>query len=511
MNTAIVAVCFVATVIAASRWLRVAQREHYLAGSVTRFARRWWSAGQLNQVLVLALVAAMLSSFSVPWMALAAAVVIVTAPVGLTLKGRTSKLSWTRRLKTLAIVAAVIDAGLFVLSALTDRGPALAAALCFLPPVVIDLALAITAPFERRAARAHVRSATARLRAVRPVTIAITGSYGKTSTKQYVRHLLAGHRSVLASPASFNNTNGLSRTLNDHLTPGTDVFIAEMGTYGPGEIRAMCSWVQPSIAAIVNIGPVHLERMRSLDGVVAAKSEIAASASTIVLNVSAHGLAQLADRLESAGQRVVRVATDVVGPGADRAIDVIVHRDGDELVVTAGDTTVARVVSAAQPANVAAALGLVLAVGLTLDDVAPRLSTLPQPEHRQEVQRSDAGVVVIDNTFSSNPASARSSLDLLHRISGPARRHVVVTPGMVELGPLQFEENRLFAIEVDDVATDLVIVGLTNRRALVAGAARRDVQVHLAGTRDEAVAWVRATLTDGDTVLYENDLPDHYP
>ena len=107
-----------------------------------------------------------------------------------------------------------------------------------------------------------------------PVTVAITGSFGKTTTKLYVRHLVAGQRSVLASPASFNNTGGLARTLNEHLTPGTEVFVAEMGTYGPGEIRKMCAWVQPSIGVIVNIGPVHLERMRSLDGVVKAKAEI---------------------------------------------------------------------------------------------------------------------------------------------------------------------------------------------------------------------------------------------
>jgi len=66
-------------------------------------------------------------------------------------------------------------------------------------------------------------------------------------------------------------------------------------------------------------------------------------------------------------------------------------------------------------------------------------------------------------------------------------------------------------VAADDAATDLVVVGQTNRKALVAGAAHRDIRVHLTPTRDKAVEWVRATLTDGDVVLYENDLPDHYP
>jgi UDP-N-acetylmuramoyl-tripeptide--D-alanyl-D-alanine ligase len=82
---------------------------------------------------------------------------------------------------------------------------------------------------------------------------------------------------------------------------------------------------------------------------------------------------------------------------------------------------------------------------------------------------------------------------------------------MVELGRLQREENRSFAVAADDAASDLVIVGQTNRKALEAGAAHRDLRVHHVSNREQAVQWVRRTLTDGDVVLYENDLPDHYP
>jgi UDP-N-acetylmuramoyl-tripeptide--D-alanyl-D-alanine ligase len=81
----------------------------------------------------------------------------------------------------------------------------------------------------------------------------------------------------------------------------------------------------------------------------------------------------------------------------------------------------------------------------------------------------------------------------------------------VELGPLQAEENRNFAVAADDAASDLIIVGQTNRKALESGAAHRDIRVHYALHRERAVDWVRRRLTDGDVVLYENDLPDHYP
>ena len=117
------------------------------------------------------------------------------------------------------------------------------------------------------------------------VGIVLGGSYGKTSTKGYLAHLLAGRYSVVASPRSFNNRAGLARTVNELLVPGTDVLIAEMGAYGPGEIAELCRWLPPEVAVITAIGPVHLERFKSLDRTLAAKAEITVGAETVVLNV----------------------------------------------------------------------------------------------------------------------------------------------------------------------------------------------------------------------------------
>ena len=113
--------------------------------------------------------------------------------------------------------------------------------------------------------------------------VAITGSYGKTTTKQYTAHLLSGSFRVVASPASFNNRMGLARAINEQLAPGTEVFIAEMGTYGRGEIAELCTWIRPEVSAIVAIGPVHLERFKTEERIVSAKSEILDGAKVGVL------------------------------------------------------------------------------------------------------------------------------------------------------------------------------------------------------------------------------------
>ena len=121
------------------------------------------------------------------------------------------------------------------------------------------------------------------------------------------------------------------------------------------------------------------------------------------------------------------------------------------------------------------------------------------------------GVTIIDDTYNANPAGGTAALAALRAHGGHNARRVVVTPGMVELGARQRDLNREFAAEAAQVATDLLLVGNTNREALRQGAITGSAAVLTVDTRDEAVRWVREHLGPGDVVLYENDLPDHYP
>ena len=202
-------------------------------------------------------------------------------------------------------LALVLVAGL-----LLDRVAAMMTATGVLAPLLVDAALLLVSPLEQRLARRHTSRAAATLERVGPLVVAITGSYGKTTTKQYARHLMSGTRRVVASPASFNNAPGLSRAITEQLTPGTEVFIAEMGTYGRGEIAALCEWVKPTVGVITAIGPVHLERMKSLDAIVAAKSEIFECVETAILNVDAYGLQGVADANRLAGKRVLACSAE---------------------------------------------------------------------------------------------------------------------------------------------------------------------------------------------------------
>ncbi|MDQ1357411.1 MAG: UDP-N-acetylmuramoyl-tripeptide--D-alanyl-D-alanine ligase [Acidimicrobiaceae bacterium] len=504
--------------LAGVRWLRVAQREHYLPGSVARFARRWWSIGPNRLLGVAALVGLAAAAAKVAPAGLVAAAAVAVGPFGLTLRGRTSPLVWTRRLKALAAVSAAIAAaliGVAVAAAPTLAVVAAAATLTAVAaPLIVDMALAVTAPLERRLGAKFVSRAATKLASVHPTVVAITGSYGKTSTKGYVAHLLAGSVTVVPTPKSYNNQSGLSRAINEQLVPGTDVFVAEMGTYGPGEIAEMCSWVKPDIAVITAIGPVHLERMKSEEQIAQAKSEILERANVAVLNVDSQWLVPLADKAAAAGTKVWRCSA------TDRRADVsVVHDEGALRVFVAQPDGAIRQLAAvsgldAPPTNVACAVAVALELGVAPETVARRLPDLPAAAHRRDVSVGQTGATVIDDTYNANPAGAAGALRLLSQL-GASTKRVVVTPGMVELGARQDEENARFGEQAARVATHLLVVGQSNAAALVAGwrrAPEKDrAELVRCPTRPQAVIWVTEHLGPGDVVLYENDLPDHYP
>lgn len=499
-----------AFVVTALRWLRVAQREHYVAGSVVRFAVRWWTSSTTNVVAFVAAAFFVFLSRGFIYSSLGAVLILVATPWGFSLRGRTSRLDWTRRLRSLAGVAFGLDVVPIGVTAAFDVRVAgeLAGVLLLFCPVVVDLAVALTAPIERRLGRRFVTRASERLAAVDPLVVAVTGSYGKTTTKGYVAHLLEGAHHVLASPRSFNNLQGLSRSVNEHLEDAVDVFVAEMGAYGRGEIAELCRAFPPDIAVITAIGPVHLERFGSLEVTLAAKAEITEDARDVVVNVDDERLAGLAKRLCDDGKHVLRASAK------DRDADACAQIDEGFISLYSHGRLVGRCERLVGQryivlTNLACAVAAAMAAGADVDSLASRIATIPQPPNRLVLTEAASGAFILDDTFNANPAGAELALARLEELSREGHRTVLVTPGMVELGREQAGENTQLAMRAAAICSDVVVVGRTNRRALCRGA--RDVtHCVIAANRDEAVAWVKSNLGAGDVVLYENDLPDHY-
>lgn len=531
------------------RWLRVLQREHYEPQSMRRFLGRWsapqvalvprstlateqsshgpLSAGAaaeiaisssrfsgmrrsggasprrpitLSHVLILALLVTAIVDQEV-LLVIGGVLYGLFCPQGLAIKGRTSALRWTRRVTTIAVVATAISFAFAVLGAFSKRPWFLAVAVVWAVPEMLHVTARFLGPVENRRANDFVKQATTRLQRVAPTVVAITGSFGKTSTKNHLVDLVRANGGVVASPKSFNNRAGLSRTINESLADGTRVFIAEMGTYGRGEIRALCAWCVPDIAVITAIGPVHLERMKTIEVIEGAKFEITERAKTVILNIDDPTLARWPQRL---GSKRVRTAGS---RAAEASVRVAVVGNTWTVVMDDVELGTMDAVVGVQPTNLACALAVALELGVAPDVLMGRARNVAPVDSRSNVVTAASGVVVIDDTFNANPVSAASALNVLASLELTGRR-VVVTPGLVELGTEQYGENFALARKASYLGAELVIVARTNALPLAAGF---DGPVRRFNTRDEAVTWVRSSLVAGDGVLYLNDLPDHYP
>ena len=500
-----------ALVVGQLRWLRVAQRVQYLPGEVSRNERLWFSRRPLGIVwwavaIVLALVGYLTPVIGMSmavWLIPAAPLVAALTPWRLPVWGVTKPIAWTGRVIRLAVVNLVLLVAVGA-GAIWLLGPAGALVPVILQALLTDASLAITWPIERSFQKKFLREAQAKLKRVGPQIVAITGSYGKTSTKGYAATLLQTKYQVMASPASFNNLMGLSRAINDKLTPGTEVFVAEMGMNAEGRIRELSRAFPPYISAITVIGEAHYERLGSHEAIFRAKAEITENASVVVLPVDQPELVKLAETCRARGTIVVTVSAQ--GHEADVSIDP------ERAEVRYGPTAVPAAIALpvlSHGVNIAVALGIAWALDVPGDLALSQLDALPVASHRSEMTVTDKGVAIIDDTYNSNPPGAARAVSAAAEIARErGGRLFVVTPGMVELGALQFRRNRELGEQITQAGGVCYAVGLTNRKALVSGAGASS-PVFL--RRDDAVGAVNQVAGPGDVILYENDLPDHYP
>jgi UDP-N-acetylmuramoyl-tripeptide--D-alanyl-D-alanine ligase len=230
-----------------------------------------------------------------------------------------------------------------------------------------------------------------------------------------------------------------------------------------------------------------------------------------VMNVDDPVVRELAD--ETSHVAVTRYGLDAGGRPDVTARDVTYGPDGTALtLLDARDDTELHIgtplLGRHAVGHVLAGFSVARALGRAPEDIARSVSCLVPVEHRLQLMDGAPGVTIIDDAYNSNPDGAASALEVLERMPGDNR--IVVTPGMVELGDRQFEENRRFGEEAGRVADTLIVVARVNRDAIVQGADGKKARIITVDTLDEAQVHLRDLLRPGSVVLFENDLPDQY-
>ena len=399
-----------------------------------------------------------------------------------------------------------------------------------LAPALTTLVLAQSAPYclviadyglrplERRIKARYREEARARLKALDPLVIGITGSYGKTSTKHILAHILASAAPTLATPGSVNTEMGISRIVREELAPHHRYFIVEMGAYGPGSIARLCRLAPPKLGIITAVGVAHYERFGDGDTVFDAKFELAGAVAaqggcTVVM-----GDAMPSERL--AGWRAregdgLRLVGDVAGSTL-RLVKVAQTRTGLELEIE-GEGVPATALEvplfgAHQAQNVLAAVAAARELGVPIEVIRAALARMPQIRHRLEIGVA-GGITVIDDAYNANPTGFAAALGLLDILVGAGGRRILVTPGMVELGARHDAEHaRLGALAAQHVDIALVVGPERIASFVEAFQAASPPGASLERFPDQATAeaWVKAHASAGDVVLFENNLPDLY-
>ena len=332
-------------------------------------------------------------------------------------------------------------------------------------------------------------------------TVGITGSNGKTTTKNLLARMLEGEGETVAPEASFNNEVGAPLTML-RITHDTNFLISELGASAPGEIARLAALVQPDVAVVLMVGMEQTVRTK------AELVEALRPGGLAVLNSDDPRVAGMAEIAHARGARVRWFGT---GERAEvRADDINVTAQGTSFTVTA-DGLVApvflRVLGEHHVSNAIAAIATAMALGVSLAHCIERLETIEIAERwRMQPMGSDR-VRIINDAYNASPDSMAAALRTLAQITGPENRTVAVLGAMSELGEFADEQHdRIAVLAVRLGVKRIVVIGADARRLFLEAIAQGswDGEAIYFATDDEAFAYLTGELTDGDVVLVKS-------
>ena len=354
--------------------------------------------------------------------------------------------------------------------------------------------------------RALADLARAARRAARLPVLVITGSVGKTTTKEIAASLLGTLGPVLKTEGNLNNRYGLPLTLL-RLLPEQRAAVLELGMNHAGELRELARLAQPDVAVITSVAAVHLEFFDSLEAIAEAKAEVLEGlgpGGVAVLNADDEHLLRVGRR--HAGR--------VIWFGRERSCEVSAGNWRGSLAGMRFDLRVGgRALDVALPlvgahnlTNFLAAAAAAHAAGLAPEAIAAAASQVGPAPHRGEVRLLGAGVTLLDDCYNSNPAAVAAAVSALGLAA--ARRRVAVLGDMLELGRAEKQAHRVVGRRAADVA-DLVIAVGPRARTIGAEALALGMptdRVHLVDDAPAAVPLLESIIQAGDVVLVKGSL-----
>ena len=385
-------------------------------------------------------------------------------------------------------------------------------------------------PIELTIQKKFWNEASNKMNQLQPTVIAITGSFGKTSVKHILGHILKMQAPTLITPGSVNTPMGITRIIRENLTEDHKYFIVEMGAYGPGSIKRLCALTPPNTGVITAIGHAHYERFKSLERVAEAKYELAEAVLEKDGKVIVHERTLRFEhsrevKFKNEHQFIVCGEPPEIDPEkrhgksylepADVHIQTInQHKGGIEVRLSWKGTT--HVIDAPlyglhHGHNLAMAFVTAPSLGVEPPAIHAALQKMPQIQHRLEVKKRADGTTLIDDAYNSNPIGFGSALELLGQLKNPGRA-ILITPGMVEMGKAHDEAHEKIGNYAGETCDIAIVVSPKRIPTFIkgfkaTGSSKKLIEVK---TFKEALQWVDKNKEPDDVILIENDLPDMY-
>lgn len=379
-------------------------------------------------------------------------------------------------------------------------------------PALVLLVNWLNHPIEQGINRHYINDAARILREMPDLTvIGVTGSYGKTSVKYYLSKLLSTQFSVLHTPGNYNTTLGVVRTIREQMKSFHEIFICEMGAREVGDIKEICDLVHPRYGIITSIGPQHLQSFHSIDNIIHTKFELADAVpedGKVFLNY---------DNDYIRGHKTDKTVVSY-GTGKEKAryaaYDISVSRDGSAFKMKDGNGREfqfhTRLVGNHNVQNIAGAIAVANTLGIPMEKLLYPVKQLESVPHRLQLLKQ-GNRTVLDDAYNSNKSGFKAALDTLSMFE---ELRILVTPGMVELGERQYEENEEIGVYAHDKCDYAVLVGKEQTKPIQDGLLKAGFpgqRMILVDSIEEAFQMVNAIPDERQkVVLIENDLPDNY-
>ncbi|MBR1539701.1 MAG: UDP-N-acetylmuramoyl-tripeptide--D-alanyl-D-alanine ligase [Clostridia bacterium] len=379
--------------------------------------------------------------------------------------------------------------------------------------VFVYIVALITSPIEKSINNGFCKKASNKLNENSGLkVIGVTGSFGKTSTKHVINTILSQKYNCLMTPASYNTTMGVVRTINEQLKPIHNTFICEMGAKYRGDIKEICDIVHPDFAVITAVGPQHLDTFKTVENVAKTKFELVDSLD------SENGLAFV--NWEDENIRKVEISKEYVKYGLHEDSDyyaenIEIDEKGSSFdVVMPGDRKInikTKLLGKLNVLNIVGGVAVADKLGLSEEQIKMGVKFIKPVEHRLELRPNPNGSVIIDDSYNSNERGAGMALEVLGSFKN--RKRVLITPGIVELGDRSYEINKKLGFEATKHSDFIILVGEKQAGPMLDGvkeAKYPENQIMVAKNLDEALKKMYELMDANTVVLLENDLPDNY-